>query len=97
MVADNPWFLGKSPDQESPPETELRYRLHQLREAAGLDIKELATLADVAPGDIRCIEAGEYSPPLFVLQNLAIALKIPVEELTKCRHPGFKPEAVTNL
>ena len=55
-------------------EKEIPTRIQMLRKRCGLSIRRLAELAGVSRGFISCIERGENSPSIAVLQRILNAL-----------------------
>src|SRR3954462_4852358 len=60
---------------------ELGPRLKELRQAAGLSLRELARQADVSPSLISQIENGKSRPSVSSLYTFARLLSVPVDEL----------------
>src|SRR3954470_24391292 len=56
-------------------------RLKELRQQAGLSLRELARQADVSPSLISQIENGKSRPSVSTLYTLARLLNVPVNEL----------------
>ena len=60
----------------------LAANLRQLREARGLTQEQIAKLAGLPRATWGHLESGEANPTLSVLHRAALALQVPIEELT---------------
>jgi transcriptional regulator with XRE-family HTH domain len=58
----------------------MKIRLRKYREARGLSVRQLATLAGVGFATVHRIEVGRISPTVAMLERLATALDIPVRD-----------------
>ena len=59
----------------------LAHRTHELRKAKGWSQNKLADFAGIARGYLSHILAGEYSPTIRILAQLAEALEVQVKDL----------------
>src|SRR5215470_3344899 len=59
----------------------LAQRTHELRKAKGWSQNKLADFAGIARGYLSHILAGEYSPTVRILAQLADALEVQVKDL----------------
>ncbi|WP_244164187.1 helix-turn-helix domain-containing protein [Caballeronia sordidicola] len=62
-------------------------RLRALRRGAGLSLSELAKRADVAIGTISQIERGLANPSIRILEQLRVALDVPLTTLLEGDEP----------
>src|SRR2546428_10447736 len=60
----------------------LAANLRQLRESRGLAQEQIAKLAGMPRATWSHLESGEANPTLSVLHRAALALQVPIEELT---------------
>src|SRR5436309_11059940 len=60
----------------------LAANLRQLREARGLTQEQIAKLAGLPRATWGHLESGSANPTLSVLHRVALALQVPIEELT---------------
>ena len=60
----------------------LAANLRQLREARGLTQEQIARLAGLPRATWSHLESGEANPTLSVVHRAALALQVPIEELT---------------
>jgi transcriptional regulator with XRE-family HTH domain len=67
-----------------------------LRQAKGLQLKEVAASAAISNPFLTLVEKGERSPSLAVIRRIANALKVPVEALIMLSHPGDTGFSTTN-
>jgi DNA-binding XRE family transcriptional regulator len=86
----NPSDSGeRRPPREHPPLTPteaaahraLSRRTYELRKAKGWSQNQLADFAGIARGYLSHILAGEYSPTIRILAQLADALEVQVKDL----------------
>jgi transcriptional regulator with XRE-family HTH domain len=63
------------------PMDRLGARLKELRQSAGLSLRELARQADVSPSLVSQIENGKSRPSVSTLYSFARLLNVPVDEL----------------
>lgn len=69
---------------ESKQSNKLGIKIKSLRQKAGLSQDELARKSDVAYTTLTKIETGIIkSPSVFVVEKIAKALKVSIEELIK--------------
>lgn len=61
--------------------------LRMVREAKGLKLSEVATAAKISVPFLSLIEQGSRQPSLNVLNDLAVALKVPVEAFILASQP----------
>jgi transcriptional regulator with XRE-family HTH domain len=61
--------------------TTLGQKIKELREAAGLGLRELARRADVSPSYLSEIEAGESEPTASKIQRISAALKVRIDKM----------------
>jgi transcriptional regulator with XRE-family HTH domain len=66
----------------------LGQRLRHLRKAKNMTLDELSTAVGRAPSQLSLIENGKREPKLSVLQALAAALGVPMEDLLKPEPPS---------
>jgi transcriptional regulator with XRE-family HTH domain len=69
-------------DQDQELARRLAGNLRQLREARGLTQEQIAKLAGLPRATWSHLESGEANPTLSVLHRAALALQVPIEELT---------------
>ena len=60
------------------PEVNVGKRLHELRIEHGLSIRSLAEMSSLAVNTLSLIENGKTSPSVSTLQQLAVALNVPI-------------------
>src|ERR1700753_2682243 len=65
----------------------LGQRLRHLRRSRGLTLAELGERVGRAPSALSLLENGRREPKLSVLEDLASALSVPVEELLRRQAP----------
>lgn len=70
-------------DAPSGDEFNVGYRLRELRTAAGLSIRSLAELSSLNFNTLSLIENNKTSPSVSTLQQLALALNIPITAFFK--------------
>jgi transcriptional regulator with XRE-family HTH domain len=63
--------------------------IRQLREARGLTQQQMSKLADVPRATWANLESGEANPTLAVLQRVAEAFQVTLEELVATPRPGI--------
>lgn len=68
-------------------EVNVGQRLHELRVGQGLSIRSLAEMSCLAVNTLSLLENGKTSPSVSTLQQLAIALEVPITAF-------FEPETV---
>ena len=72
------------PDPSAPPHEDFGAYLRRMRTTAGLSIPELARQSGVSAPHISRVESGWRStPPPQTVQKLALALRVPVEQMLK--------------
>jgi transcriptional regulator with XRE-family HTH domain len=64
-------------------------RLKELRQQAGLSLRELARQADVSPSLVSQIENGKSRPSVTTLYTFARLLSVPVDELFDAEEPAL--------
>jgi predicted transcriptional regulator/DNA-binding XRE family transcriptional regulator len=67
-------------------------RLRHLRRARGLTLAELGNRVGRAPSALSLLENGRREPKLSVLEDLATALSVPVEELLRRQAPSRRAQ-----
>lgn len=68
-------------------EANIGLRVRQLRKMCGLTINELAALAGVSAGAISQIERHQTNPTVRMLEQLRIALRVPLTALLDSEEP----------
>jgi len=61
----------------------LGHYIREQRKLAKLSLRELSRLADVSNAYLSQVERGLHAPSLRILQSVAKALDVPVEELVR--------------
>src|SRR5260370_17052773 len=64
--------------------------LRQLREARGLTQQQIAKLSGIPRATWGHLETGGGNPTLAVLDRVATALQVPIEELTAAPRPSAR-------
>ena len=72
-------------------------RLRHLRRARGLTLAELGGRVGRAPSALSLLENGRREPKLSVLEDLATALSVPVEELLRRQAPSRRAQLEITL
>jgi XRE family transcriptional regulator, fatty acid utilization regulator len=67
-------------------------RLRHLRRSRGLTLAELGSRVGRAPSALSLLENGRREPKLSVLEDLAAALSVPVEELLRRQPPSRRAQ-----
>jgi predicted transcriptional regulator/DNA-binding XRE family transcriptional regulator len=67
-------------------------RLRHLRRARGLTLAELGSRVGRAPSALSLLENGRREPKLSVLEDLATALSVPVDELLRRQAPSRRAQ-----
>ena len=67
-------------------------RLRHLRRSRGLTLAELGDRVGRAPSALSLLENGRREPKLSVLEDLAAALSVPVEELLRRQAPSRRAQ-----
>ncbi|HYZ56288.1 MAG TPA: helix-turn-helix domain-containing protein [Streptosporangiaceae bacterium] len=67
-------------------------RLRHLRRSRGLTLAELGNRVGRAPSALSLLENGRREPKLSVLEDLAAALSVPVEELLRRQAPSHRAQ-----
>jgi XRE family transcriptional regulator, fatty acid utilization regulator len=67
-------------------------RLRHLRRARGLTLAELGSRVGRAPSALSLLENGRREPKLSVLEDLAAALAVPLEELLRRQAPSRRAQ-----
>ncbi|MGH3325431.1 MAG: helix-turn-helix domain-containing protein, partial [Streptomyces sp.] len=67
-------------------------RLRHLRRSRGLTLSELGERVGRAPSQLSLLENGRREPKLTLLQSLATALGVPVEELLRKQPPSKRAQ-----
>src|SRR5258708_6113191 len=67
-------------------------RLRHLRRSRGLTLAELGNRVGRAPSALSLLENGRREPKLSVLEDLASALSVPVEELLRRQPPSRRAQ-----
>src|SRR5436190_14015092 len=67
-------------------------RLRHLRRQRGLTLAELGERVGRAPSQLSLLENGKREPKLSLLQALAMALAVPVEELLQKEAPSRRAQ-----
>src|SRR5579875_1020688 len=67
-------------------------RLRHLRRSRGLTLAELGDRVGRAPSALSLLENGKREPKLSVLEDLATALAVPVEELLRRQAPSRRAQ-----
>ena len=75
------WAMSEAPTNPSLPQR-LAANVRLLREARGLTQDQMARLAGIPRATWGHIESGGGNPTLSVLDKVATALQVPIEELT---------------
>jgi XRE family transcriptional regulator, fatty acid utilization regulator len=70
----------------------LGQRLRHLRRSRGLTLAELGSRVGRAPSALSLLENGRREPKLSVLEDLATALSVPVEELLRRQAPSRRAQ-----
>src|SRR6201992_982141 len=70
----------------------LGQRLRHLRRSRGLTLAELGERVGRAPSALSLLENGRREPKLSVLEDLASALSVPVEELLRRQAPSHRAQ-----
>jgi XRE family transcriptional regulator, fatty acid utilization regulator len=70
----------------------LGQRLRHLRRSRGLTLAELGERVGRAPSALSLLENGRREPKLSVLEDLARALSVPVEELLRRQAPSHRAQ-----
>jgi transcriptional regulator with XRE-family HTH domain len=85
---------GAAPVHAGLPGMEgLGARLKELRQQAGLSLRELARQADVSPSLVSQIENGKSRPSVSTLYTFARLLNVPVDELFDAEEPPLAEPA----
>ncbi len=80
-----------SPSAPAAPEVDvisLGRRVRHLRKAAGLTLDDLSAAVGTAPSQLSLIENGKREPKLGLLQQLAAALGVSIDELLGAEPPN---------
>ncbi len=72
-------------------------RLRHLRRSRGLTLAELGTRVGRAPSALSLLENGRREPKLSVMEDLATALSVPVEELLRRQAPSRRAQLEITL
>jgi XRE family transcriptional regulator, fatty acid utilization regulator len=72
-------------------------RLRHLRRSRGLTLAELGDRVGRAPSALSLLENGRREPKLSVLEDLATALSVPVEELLRRQAPSRRAQLEITL
>src|SRR3984957_6483711 len=75
----------------------LGQRLRHLRRSRGLTLAELGERVGRAPSALSLLENGRREPKLSVLEDLAGALSVPVEELLRRQAPSHRAQLEITL
>src|SRR6201994_4648938 len=75
----------------------LGQRLRHLRRSRGLTLAELGERVGRAPSALSLLENGRREPKLSVLEDLARALSVPVEELLRRQAPSHRAQRESAL
>ncbi|MBX6766714.1 MAG: helix-turn-helix domain-containing protein [Actinomadura rubrobrunea] len=67
-------------------------RLRHLRRARGMTLADLGERVGRAPSQLSLLENGRREPKLSLLQSLAAALEVPVEELLRRQPPSRRAQ-----
>src|SRR5581483_1407618 len=67
-------------------------RLRHLRRARGMTLSDLGERVGRAPSQLSLLENGRREPKLSLLQALAAALEVPVEELLRRQPPSRRAQ-----
>lgn len=67
-------ILGISPGTRHQDRARIGVRIREIREARGMEAKELAKLAGIDSANLSRIEKGKYSVGLDILSKIATAL-----------------------
>jgi transcriptional regulator with XRE-family HTH domain len=67
-------------------------RLRHLRRSRGLTLSDLGERVGRAPSQLSLLENGRREPKLSLLQSLAAALEVPVEELLRKQPPSRRAQ-----
>ena len=82
---------ASSPSSPAAPEVDvisLGRRVRHLRKAAGLTLDDLSAAVGTAPSQLSLIENGKREPKLGLLQQLAAALGVSIDELLGAEPPN---------
>ncbi|SAL46135.1 DNA-binding protein [Caballeronia sordidicola] len=79
--------MSFAPPSRASDDGALGMRLRALRRGAGLSLSELAKRADVAIGTISQIERGLANPSIRILEQLRVALDVPLTTLLEGDEP----------
>jgi transcriptional regulator with XRE-family HTH domain/predicted Fe-Mo cluster-binding NifX family protein len=71
-------YTSQNPDPELQPEVLVGRKLRELRGRKGLSLRGLANLSGLNVNTLSLIENGKSSPSVSTLQQLALALEVPI-------------------
>jgi transcriptional regulator with XRE-family HTH domain len=85
------WRMAILPTMDDALAARLAGNVRQLRDARGLTQDQMARLAGIPRATWSHVESGAGNPTLSVLHKVAVALQVPLEELTSA------PRAISRL
>ena len=71
-------------------------RVRHLRKQAGLTLDDLSAAVGTAPSQLSLIENGKREPKLGLLQHLASALNVSIDQLLGAEPPSRRPPPQRN-